>query len=403
MLAEGRRLYPRGGGSAKVYSIVIPPPNVTAALHLGHALNNTLQDILVRWRRMGGYNTLWMPGTDHAGIATQTVVEKRILAEEGKRRTDFARDGVRRPRAGLEGRVRGPILGQLKAMGCSCDWSRTRFTMDEVCARAVRAAFFLLFADGLIYRGKRLVNWDPATQTVLADDEVEHETVKGHFWYLRYPLVQPVDSRRADAGVVTVATTRPETMLGDTAVAMNPRDPRARRWSARRAPADRGPRDPHHRRTITSCCRTPASEDAKARYATGFLKVTPAHDPNDYEPSACATSCRGQRHGPRRHDQRRHGWADCERRARPEQFLGHGPLRGPQGHRGVVPPGKPAGRGARLRRTRSATATAATCPSSRTCRTSGTSPSRTPSPRPERGRRAAGHRRARAQPGRPGA
>ncbi|RKY24305.1 MAG: valine--tRNA ligase, partial [Planctomycetota bacterium] len=192
------------------YTIVIPPPNVTAPLHLGHALNNTLQDILIRFRRMQNYNTLWMPGTDHAGIATQTVVEKRILSEENKRRTDFEREEfvarVQRWKDEYEAR----IIEQLKAMGCSCDWQRTRFTMDEVCAKAVRAAFFKLFKDGLIYRGKRLVNWDPATQTVLADDEVEYETVQGYFWYMRYPLVEPVEIDRKKVEHLTVATTRPE-------------------------------------------------------------------------------------------------------------------------------------------------------------------------------------------------
>ncbi|MFB3894127.1 MAG: class I tRNA ligase family protein, partial [Phycisphaerae bacterium] len=182
----------------KKYCIVIPPPNVTAALHLGHALNNTLQDVLVRARRMQGFNALWMPGTDHAGIATQTVVEKRILAEEGKRRTELDPDPavarqkfVARTQAWKD-EYEARILDQLQKMGCSCDWRRTRFTMDDQCAKAVRAAFFKLFSDELIYRGKRLVNWDPATQTVLADDEVEHEKVNGHFWYLRYPLVEPV-------------------------------------------------------------------------------------------------------------------------------------------------------------------------------------------------------------------
>jgi valyl-tRNA synthetase len=191
----------RDGQRRRAFTIVIPPPNVTAALHLGHALNNTLQDILVRLRRMEQYETLWMPGTDHAGIATQTVVEKRILAEEGKRRTDFQREEFVRRIQAWKDEYEATILGQLKAMGCSCDWQRTRFTMDEICARAVRATFFQLFQDGLIYRGKRLVNWDPATQTVLADDEVEHETVQGHFWYLRYPLLEPVVAPR-DAGIL---------------------------------------------------------------------------------------------------------------------------------------------------------------------------------------------------------
>jgi len=159
------------GNYGKAYTIVIPPPNVTAPLHLGHALNNTLQDILIRFRRMQQYNTLWMPGTDHAGIATQTVVEKRILSEEGKRRTDFEREEFVGRVQAWKDEYEARIIEQLKAMGCSCDWQRTRFTMDDMCVKAVRSAFFKLFKDGLIYRGKRLVNWDPATQTVLADDD----------------------------------------------------------------------------------------------------------------------------------------------------------------------------------------------------------------------------------------
>ncbi|NLF31455.1 MAG: valine--tRNA ligase [Planctomycetes bacterium] len=271
---------PKAGGPT--YTIVIPPPNVTAALHLGHALNNTLQDILVRWKRMAGFNTLWMPGTDHAGIATQTVVEKRILAEEGRRRGDFTREAFIGRIQAWKDEYEARILGQLEAMGCSCDWDRTRFTMDEVCAAAVRTAFFQLFADGLIYRGKRLVNWDPATQTVLADDEVEHETVKGFFWYLRYPLVEPVMIGGAPVDHVTVATTRPETMLGDTAVAINPRDPRAAALVGREV------RLPLVGRIIPIIADEyvvlgdPDSDDPKARFATGFLKVTPAHDPNDW-------------------------------------------------------------------------------------------------------------------------
>jgi valyl-tRNA synthetase len=258
------------------YSIVIPPPNVTAALHLGHALNNTLQDILIRVHRMMGDNTVWLPGTDHAGIATQTVVEKRVLKEEGRKRTDFARDEFVRKIQAWKDEYERTILGQLKAMGCSCDWQRTAFTMDEPRARAVREAFFQLFKDGLIYRGKRLVNWDPATQTALADDEVEMEEIDGFFYYLRYPLED-------GSGHVTVATTRPETTLGDTAVAVNPKDPRA--------PGLRGKkvRLPIVNRIIPIIeddyvvLADPNSEDPKAKFATGFLKVTPAHDPNDYD------------------------------------------------------------------------------------------------------------------------
>jgi valyl-tRNA synthetase len=267
----------------KPYVIVIPPPNVTAPLHLGHALNNTLQDVLIRFRRMQNYNTLWMPGTDHAGIATQTVVEKRILSEEGKRRTDFVREDFIARLQAWKDEYEAKIIEQLQAMGCSCDWQRNRFTMDEVCAKAVRAAFFKLFKDGLIYRGKRLVNWDPATQTVLADDEVEHETVEGHFWYLRYPLVEPVKVEGKRVEYVTVATTRPETMLGDTAVAMNPRDNRAEYLVGKKV------RLPIVGRIIPIIADEHVvlpdadSEDEKARFSTGFLKVTPAHDPDDWE------------------------------------------------------------------------------------------------------------------------
>ncbi|MHC4758517.1 MAG: class I tRNA ligase family protein, partial [Planctomycetota bacterium] len=269
--------------SSQPYTIMIPPPNVTAPLHLGHALNNTLQDILIRYHRMLNYNTLWMPGTDHAGIATQTVVEKRILSEEGKRRTDFERDEFIARVQAWKDEYEGRIIEQLKAMGCSCDWDRTRFTMDKVCAKAVRANFFKLFKDGLIYRGKRLVNWDPATQTVLADDEVEHETVQGHFWYLRYPLVEPIKFEGTEIEHVTVATTRPETMLGDTAVAMNPSDPRAEQLIGKQVRLPIAGRimpiisDEH------VVLPNPNSEDEKARFSTGFLKVTPAHDPDDWE------------------------------------------------------------------------------------------------------------------------
>jgi len=267
----------------KPYVIVIPPPNVTAPLHLGHALNNTLQDVLIRFHRMQNYNTLWMPGTDHAGIATQTVVEKRILSEEGKRRTDFAREDFVARLQAWKDEYEARIIEQLQAMGCSCDWERTRFTMDPVCAKAVRAAFFKLFKDGLIYRGKRLVNWDPATQTVLADDEVEYETVKGYFWYLRYPLAESVEMAGKQIEYVTVATTRPETMLGDTAVAMNPADSLAEYLVGKKV------RLPIVGRIIPIIADEHVvlpdadSEDEKARFSTGFLKVTPAHDPDDWE------------------------------------------------------------------------------------------------------------------------
>jgi len=267
----------------KKFCMVIPPPNVTAPLHLGHALNNTLQDVLIRYRRMRQYATLWMPGTDHAGIATQTVVEKRILAEQGRRRTDFDRDEFVGYIQAWKDEYETRILAQLQKMGCSCDWRRTRFTMDDVCARAVRETFFKLFADGLIYRGKRLVNWDPATQTVLADDEVEHHDIAGHFWYLKYPLTEPVEIGGQKITHVTVATTRPETMLGDTAVAMNPKDPRAEFLVGKMV------RLPIVGREIPIIAddhvvmSDPDSDNEKAKFSTGFLKVTPAHDPDDYQ------------------------------------------------------------------------------------------------------------------------
>ncbi len=286
---SGGYFHAEAASGKKAYTIVIPPPNVTAPLHLGHALNNTLQDVLIRFRRMQQYETLWMPGTDHAGIATQTVVEKRILKEEGKRRTDFERNEFVERVQDWKDEYEARIIAQLKAMGCSCDWDRVRFTMDDMCARAVRTNFFNLFRDGLIYRGKRLVNWDPATQTVLADDEVEHETVQGHFWYMQYPLDEPVEAGGKTIEHVTVATTRPETMLGDTAVAMNPKDPRANALVGKMV------RLPIVGRLIPIVADEhvvlpdPESEDEKAKFSTGFLKVTPAHDPDDWQI--------GQRHG----------------------------------------------------------------------------------------------------------
>src|SRR3954471_3778254 len=270
------------------YAIVIPPPNVTAALHLGHALNGTVQDMLIRYHRMRQENTCWLPGTDHAGISTQGIVDKRLQSEGQPALKDYKRmeaEGgpgreqfLSKVQAWKE-EYEKKITDQLKAVGCSCDWDRQAFTMDEPRAKAVREAFFRLFKDGLIYRGKRLVNWDPVTQTALADDEVEMEEVDGYFYYLKYPLTD-------GTGHVTVATTRPETMLGDTAVAVNPKDPRAAEL-----------RGKHVRLPIVNR-EIPIVEDdyvvmpvqyggdpadVKATMATGFLKVTPAHDPNDYD------------------------------------------------------------------------------------------------------------------------
>jgi valyl-tRNA synthetase len=257
----------------KPFTIVIPPPNVTGALHLGHALNNTLQDVLIRWRRMQGYNALWVPGTDHAGIATQAVVERRLRDEEKKTRHDLGREELVRRIWQWKDQYEARILRQLRELGCSCDWARTRFTLDPVCVRAVRQTFFNFFRDDLIYRGKRLVNWDTHLQTAVADDEIFHETVKGGFWTFRYPV-------HGSDEFIRFSTTRPETMLGDTAVAVHPEDARYKHLIGKTV-------------TIPLLNReVPIIGDAllvDPTLGTGAVKVTPAHDPNDY---AC-----GLRHG----------------------------------------------------------------------------------------------------------
>ena len=250
------------------YTIVIPPPNVTGALHLGHALNNTIQDILIRWRRMQGYDALWMPGTDHAGIATQAVVEKRLLNEEKKTRHDVGREALVERIWAWKDEYEARILGQLRLMGCSCDWQRTRFTLDEVCARAVRTTFFRLFKAGKIFRGKRLVNWDVQLRTAVADDEIEYKESDGHLWTIRYPITG------ADAEVLNVSTTRPETMLGDTAVAVHPVDDRYKHLIGKTVTL------PLIGREIPVIA-DPILVDPK--FGTGCVKVTPAHDPNDYQ------------------------------------------------------------------------------------------------------------------------
>ena len=200
------------------YCIVIPPPNVTGRLHLGHALNNTLQDILVRYHRMKGDDTLWVPGTDHAGIATQVRVEEE-LAKQGLARHDLSREEFLERVWAWKEEYGDAIIKQLKKLGASCDWDRERFTMDEGCSRAVREVFVRLYKKGLIYRGSYLVNWCPKCATTISDIEVEHEEREGRLWHIRYPLAE-------GDGYVQVATTRPETMLGDTAVAVHPDDER---------------------------------------------------------------------------------------------------------------------------------------------------------------------------------
>ena len=292
------------------YSIVIPPPNVTGALHLGHAINTTLQDVLIRQHRMRGFNTVWIPGIDHAGIATQAVVEKQLKEKENKTRHDVGREGLVERIWAWKNEFGCRILEQLKRLGCSCDWARTRFTLDEQCARAVRETFFKLFKDGLIYRGKRLVNWDTFLQTSISDDEIYHETVKTSLWHVRYPIVdggnglttEDTESTERNAeekrtassspsGIssvpsvssvvnssshptfMVVATTRPETMLGDTAVAVHSQDPRWN-WAIGK----------HVRLPLTDRLIPIIADDilVDPKFGTGVVKVTPAHDPNDY-------------------------------------------------------------------------------------------------------------------------
>jgi valyl-tRNA synthetase len=281
------------------YCIVIPPPNVTGALHLGHAINNTLQDILIRAHRMRGFNAVWIPGIDHAGIATQAVVEKQLKEKENKTRHDLGREALVQRIWDWKKQFGDRILEQLKRMGCSCDWDRSRFTLDEQCARAVRETFFKLFKDGLIYRGKRLVNWDVHLQTSISDDEIYHETVKTSLWHIRYPIVdEKVDltaenaenaerkSKEMNSAVsavsavqtsrpkyMTVATTRPETMLGDTAVAVHSEDSR---WNWAIGKSVELPLTGRKIPIITDDILV------DPKFGSGVVKVTPAHDPNDY-------------------------------------------------------------------------------------------------------------------------
>src|SRR6185437_173774 len=218
------------------FTIVIPPPNVTGALHMGHALNNTLQDVLIRWRRMQGYNALWMPGTDHAGIATQSVVERLVFAQEKKTRHDLGRDEIVKRIWQWKDKYEARILGQLREIGASCDWQRTRFTLDPICAKAVRETFFRMFKDGYIYRGKRLVNWDTQLQTSVADDETYTEDTKGGFWTFKYPIVgEPGASATGGPEFIHFSTTRPETMLGDTALCVHPSDERFKHLIGKKA------------------------------------------------------------------------------------------------------------------------------------------------------------------------
>ncbi len=306
---------PDSRGRDERYVIMMPLPNVTGALHMGHAMDNVMQDLLIRWHRMRGDNTLWMPGTDHAGIATQAVVEKRLKELEGLTRKDLGREGLVKRIWQWKDQYQARIIEQQQRMGCSCDWDRQRFTMDAVCARAVRHAFFRMFEDGLIFKGKRLVNWDVFLRTTISDDEMVYEKVDGHFWHLRYPIINP---KKGEPEYVVVATTRPETMLGDTAVAVHPEPEKElmRRITeieaglssasgsessalkdeleslkdrvssvlpllkklVQMAKEGRKVMLPLLGREIPLVC----DEWAKPALGSGCVKITPAHDPNDY-------------------------------------------------------------------------------------------------------------------------
>ena len=260
-------------GQGEPYSVVIPPPNVTGILHMGHALNETIQDILVRWRRMQGRNTLWLPGTDHAGIATQNVVEK-ALRKEGKRRQDLGREAFVERVWDWKRQYGGTIVRQQRMMGNSTDWSRERFTFDEGCSKAVAKVFTQLYNEGLVYKGNYIVNWCPRCGTALANDEVEHEANHGHLWYVRYPVVGSALGVKGEPykDYVMVATTRPETLPGDTAVAVNPKDERYAHLIGKNVILP-----------LTGREIPVISDDyVEKEFGTGIVKITPAHDPNDF-------------------------------------------------------------------------------------------------------------------------
>ena len=254
------------------FSIVLPPPNVTGQLHMGHALDNTLQDILIRTKRMQGYNVLWMPGTDHAGIATQVKVEENIMKTEGKSRHDLGREEFLKRVWEWKQEYGSTIVKQIRSLGASCDWTRERFTLDEGYHEAVLKVFVELYEKGLIYRGERITNWCPNCLTALSDIEVEHEDENGHLWHIRYPVIGEEDT------FLTVATTRPETMFGDVAVAVNPNDERYAHLVGKELLL------PFVNRHIPII----ADEYVDQSFGTGCVKITPAHDPNDFE--------MGQRH-----------------------------------------------------------------------------------------------------------
>ncbi|MBR2342674.1 MAG: valine--tRNA ligase [Clostridia bacterium] len=269
---EKKYFSPKSDAKGPAFSIVIPPPNVTGQLHMGHALDETLQDILVRTRRMQGYSTLWVPGTDHAGIATQIKVEESLRKNEGLTRYDLGRDKFLERVWAWKEQYGDRIINQLKKLGSSCDWDRERFTMDEGCSRAVREVFVNLYNKGLIYRGHRIINWCPRCLTALSDAEVEYKDQPGSFWHIKYPI-------KGEDGYVEIATTRPETMFGDTAVAVNPEDENTKHLIGKTLIL------PIVGREIPVI----ADDYVEIGFGTGCVKITPAHDPNDF--------LVGQRHG----------------------------------------------------------------------------------------------------------
>ena len=250
----------------KPYTIVIPPPNVTGQLHMGHAFDETLQDILIRTKRMQGYEALWMPGTDHAGIATQIKVEENLRKEEGKTRYDLGREEFLKRVWDWKHKFGNRIISQLKKLGSSCDWERERFTMDEGCSKAVREVFVNLYNKGLIYKGHRIINWCPHCATALSDAEVEYETQPGKLWHIRYPLAD-------GSGEVIIATTRPETMLGDSGVCVNPNDERYKDIVGKNVILP----------LVGKEIPVVADDYVDMEFGTGAVKMTPAHDPNDFE------------------------------------------------------------------------------------------------------------------------
>ena len=257
--------------SRKPFTIVIPPPNITGQLHMGHALDNTMQDILIRFKRMQGYNALWQPGTDHASIATEVkIIEK--LKEEGTSKEDLGREGFLERAWEWKKEYGGRIIGQLKKMGSSCDWDRERFTMDEGCNKAVTEVFCKMHEKGWIYKGSRIINWCPVCNTSISDAEVEYEEKAGHFWHIKYPLLGE-NGQPSDTEFLEFATTRPETMLGDTAVAVNPEDERYRHLIGRKVLL------PFVDREIPIV----ADSYVDMEFGTGVVKITPVHDPNDFE------------------------------------------------------------------------------------------------------------------------